>query len=188
LLVTPGEVDGLSGLMKSLAQRYSQHFNRAHRRTGTLWEGRFRSSLVDSESYLFHCHRYIELNPVRAGMVTQPWEYDWSSYRANAGLDSSSLVVQHRLYQALGGTSEERAAAYRRLFAMPLADEDVDRIRASISGGLPLGSEAFLDSVESTLKRRARPGINGRPKKPVPADGKPGSVPGLVSGPAGAWR
>src|SRR5687768_4096313 len=116
VLLTPTKAEGPSLLMKHLVQRYVQYVNRVYRRSGTLWEGRFRSSLVQHQGYLLKCQRYIELNPVRAGMVQFPGTYAWSSYRANAELRSSALVTPHEEYLALGETSEERAEVYRRSF------------------------------------------------------------------------
>jgi putative transposase len=113
LLVTPDSAQGISLLMKHLGQRYVQYINRSYRRNGTLWEGRFRSCIVQSEAYLLRCQRYIELNPVRADMVSHPRDYPWSSYRANAEGQPSSLVSPHALFENLGRTAQERRAAYR---------------------------------------------------------------------------
>ena len=181
MLITPSEADGLSLLMKHLGQRYAQHFNRVHGRTGTLWEGRFKSSLVHDESYLFTCRRYIELNPVRARMVGDPWDYPWVSYRANAGREPSTLIARHRLYLQLGATEDERCDAYRKLFEDPLTDEQLDEIRTAVNGGFALGTREFVEAVERALERRAKPGVNGRPRKRavVLPDGKLGSVPGF---------
>src|SRR5690606_11969461 len=116
LLVTPNTSDGVAKLMKRLGQRYVQYINRTYRRTGTLWEGRFRSCLALEENYILNCYRYIELNPVRAGMVNRPAEYPWSSYRANANGEAASVITPHEVYLALGGSIEERIKAYRELF------------------------------------------------------------------------
>ena len=111
LLMTAAKDDGPSLLMKHLGQRYVQYVNRLYGRSGTMWEGRFRSSIVQQRAYLLRCHRCIELNPVRAGMVSHPAEYRWSSYRANAGHTTSSLVTPHAEYLALGNTDQERTGA-----------------------------------------------------------------------------
>jgi len=113
LLVTPMEDYGVSALMQSLGKRYVQYINKTYKRTGTLWEGRFKSSLVDSNNYLFTCMRYIELNPVRAHMIDVPSEYCWSSYSFNAMSIVNELLIPHPLYLELGSTSEERCYAYR---------------------------------------------------------------------------
>ncbi|HEY2629789.1 MAG TPA: transposase, partial [Usitatibacter sp.] len=112
LLMSGDEPDSSSRMMKSLGERYVPEFNRRHGRTGTLWEGRFRSSVIDTERYLIECQRYIELNPVRAGMVLHPREYPWSSYRTNAEGRPSRLVIGHECYLRLASTDDERRAAY----------------------------------------------------------------------------
>ena len=115
LLLTPSDESCISKLMQVLGRSYVRHVNESYRRTGTLWEGRFKSSMVDSERYFLTVSRYIELNPVRARMVGHPVEYPWSSFRTNATGVSSSLLLQHRIYMALGRCSESRQSAYRAL-------------------------------------------------------------------------
>ena len=102
--------------MKRLGQRYVQYINRSYKRSGTLWEGRFRSCIIQQQEYLFICQRYIEMNPVRAGMVEHPGEYRWSSYQVNGQGKKSDLISRHLLYQSLGRTYTERQMAYRDLF------------------------------------------------------------------------
>src|SRR5437868_704014 len=182
ILLSPQEADGMSAMMKNLGQRYAQRFNRVYGRTGSLFEGRFKSCLVHDASYLFTCQRYIELNPVRARMVDGPWQYPWGSYRANAGREVSMLLKRHRLYDRLGTTDEERSAAYRDLFRDPLTDDELEEIRTAVNGGFALGTREFVAAVEMALKRRARPGAAGRPRKTravVLPDGKLRSVPGF---------
>ena len=157
LLVTPTSSDGVSRLMQSLGRRYVRYFNHTYGRSGTLWEGRFRSCLVEAEDYLLTCHRYIELNPVRAGMVSTPGDYHWSSFHANgAGVDSH-LISHHPLYLALGHSPAERQARYRRLFETHLDDDDLIRIRGVTHRGLVLGSDRFVREVEQLTGRRAKP-------------------------------
>jgi len=180
VLLTPATADGPSNLMKHLGQRYVQSFNRAHERTGPLWEGRFRSHLVDDGAYLFRCHRYIELNPVRAGMVSQPWEFPWSSYRHNAGLDSSILITAHRRYTELGPTHADRTARYRSYFESPPTESELAEIRHAINSGSAFGSSQFLSDLELRLGRRARARSRGRPRRAagnVLPDGKRGLSP-----------
>ena len=165
LLATPQDAEGASQLMKRLGQRYVQHFNRAYRRTGTLWEGRFRSCVVGEEAYFFGCQRYIEMNPVRAGIVAHPGEYRWSSYGANAQGEASPLIRPHSLYGGLGLTDEERQAAYRELFRYELDPGLVDEIRRATHGGLVLGSERFAEEVALLAGRRTQRGRAGRPVK-----------------------
>ena len=154
LLITPSETDSASLLMKHPGQRYVQYVNRVYRRSGTLWEGRFKSSLVQRQGYLLKCQRYIELNPVRAGMVPHPRDYPWSSYRVNGDLRNSALVTPHDGYVALGETPEQRAAAYRCLFQFELDEEDLKEIRSAANGGFALGNQRFKDDLAAMLGRR----------------------------------
>jgi putative transposase len=163
LLLTPKEADGASLLMKHLGQRYVQYVNRAYRRSGTLWEGRFRSCLAGSESYVLACYRYIELNPVRAEMVAHPREYRWSSYKVNAEGKASDLITPHREYLRLAKDAAERRAAYRALFRSELDPETVKEIREATNGGYALGSTRFQAQIEAALGRRATRGKAGRP-------------------------
>jgi putative transposase len=140
LLLSSESTTGPSVLMRRLGQHYVQYFNRNHGRTGTLWEGRFRSCLVESERYLLICQRYIELNPVRAGMVAEPGQYLWSSYRANAlGVDDS-LLTPHLIYTGLGKHGGERHAAYRSLFMEALPDDMLARIRRASNSNTAFGA------------------------------------------------
>src|SRR6185312_13463069 len=116
LLMTPGDAASVSNVMKNLGQRYVQHVNRMDGRSGSLWEGRFRSSIVDTEAYLLRCYRYIECNPVRAGMVADPADYPWSSYRANALGEADPVITPHVRYLSLGQTGIERRIRYLKLF------------------------------------------------------------------------
>lgn len=164
LLVTPAAADSLPRTMQSLGRRYVRHVNAVYRRTGTLWEGRYRAAPIDSEAYFIACMRYIELNPVRAGLAAQPGDYAWSSYRAHAEGRADPLVREHALYRALGATPAERQAAYRRLFDAPLAAAFVDEVRAATNGGWALGGERFKAQIARALGRRVEPGTPGRPR------------------------
>jgi putative transposase len=136
LLVTPAEPQSVPKAMKALGCRYVRHFNHVHQRTGTLLEGRYRSTLVDTVRYFLTCMRYIESNAVRAGMVTRPEEYRWSSYRANAlGSDSRPALAPHQVYLELGPTRLARESAYRQLFRNPLPPQDIEVIRRSTNRG-----------------------------------------------------
>jgi putative transposase len=151
--------------MRYLGGRYVQYVNFVYRRRGTLWEGRFKSSLVDQEQYLLTCYRYIELNPVRANTVEQPQDYCWSSYMSHALGRPDELIDDHPLYLALGNTAEMRSAAYRALFRYQLDDEKLTDIRASLNKGLAVGAERFKDQVETAVARSVRPGQAGRKKE-----------------------
>jgi putative transposase len=136
LLATPETPESLPKAMQSLGRRYVQHFNRAHHRSGTLWEGRYRSTLIDSVRYLLICMCYIERNPDRAGMVNRPEDYRWSSYHTNAlGADSRVVLTPHQVYLELGRTDEARRAAYRQLFGRPPSQEDIDAVRHATNRG-----------------------------------------------------
>ncbi|MFM9968799.1 MAG: transposase [Burkholderiales bacterium] len=163
LLLTPQDAVGASLLMKSLGQQYVQYINRVHGRSGSLWEGRFRASLVQTEAYLLRCHRYIEMNPVRAGMAAHPGEYRWSSYSGNALGRIDLLLTPHVEYLRLGADGPGRQSAYRELL---LADEDeseLAQIRRAANAGYALGAERFIADIEQITGRRAREGRTGRP-------------------------
>jgi putative transposase len=160
LLATPAEDDGISRMMQHLGRLYVRYFNHVHARTGTLWEGRFKACLVQDDEYLLHCYRYIELNPVRARMVSDPADYPWSSYRANALGIESDLRTPHELYCSLGeGT--ERLAAYRALFAAHVDDEPTADIREATRRGLALGDDRFIREMEARTGTRLRAGKSG---------------------------
>jgi len=165
-LLVSAERGGAPGeLMKALGQRYVQYFNRTYRRSGSLWEGRYRSCLTQAEDYLLACQRYIELNPVRAGIVPHPAEFRWSSYRANAQGEPDALVQPHEVYHALGANAEDRQAAYRELFRHELESGLVDEIRRATNGNFALGGERFGEEIAAVLGRRVTPGKSGRPRK-----------------------
>lgn len=166
LLVTPVTGSAVSVLMKHLGQCHAQRINRLYKRSGSLWEGRFKSFLVDTERYMLSCYRYIELNPVRAGMVSHPSEYVWSSYRLNAcSGDSSSWLTPHESYLALGKDPHERQAAYRDLFSCELEAELVDQMRKAVNSGAPFGSNRFRREMEQAAGVRFGTGQRGRPRK-----------------------
>jgi putative transposase len=173
-LLVSAERGGATGeMMKFLGQRYVQYFNKTYRRSGTLWEGRYRSCPTQAETYLLACQRYIELNPVRAAMVEHPADYRWSSYRANAQGESNRLVGPHEIYQALGTDQSSRQAAYRELFRYELEPGMVDQIRQATNGNYALGSALFGEQIAAALKQRALPGKAGRPRKtPEPESGE----------------
>ena len=165
LLMTPRTSSSVGELMKRLGQRYVQYVNRTYRRSGTLWEGRFRSGLTQEENYVLGCYRYIELNPVRANMVEHPAEYRWSSYRTNAQGEPSTLLTHHLLHTALGSDDQARQAAYRELFRYQLDLGMVDEIRTATNGNYALGSSQFQAQTAAALGRRVTPGKSGRPRK-----------------------
>jgi len=165
VLATGRRAGSLSRFMQAVGRRYAQYVNRVHERTGTLFEGRFRSSLVDCERYFFTCMRYIELNPVRAGLVEDAGNYVWSSFSHNAGRDTFEWLVERPEYEALGVDKASRAAAYRALFRKPFAQDELEAVRAGIRKGCPIGSADFLGFVEQRLGRCATIGSQGRPRR-----------------------
>lgn len=139
LLVTPRDHDGTALLMQALGRRFVRYFNASHARTGTLWEGRYRSALVDSDRYYFACSRYIELNPVRAGLASRPGAYAWTSFHRNGGGLANPLISPHPLYLALGECDRVRERAYRELFTRALDPVTIDAIRRATNAGRRLG-------------------------------------------------
>ncbi len=168
LLVTPRTDAAVSKLMQTLGGRYVQYVNAAYGRTGTLWGGRYKASVVDSERYLLTCYRYIELNPVRANMVRHPADYPWSSYRHHGVGEINDLIVEHPLYGALGRSPDERRSAYRGLFPRQVEGEPVIEIRAELNKARVLGGERFREEIEARVSRSVRPAKRGRPRKERP--------------------
>lgn len=154
LLLTPEAVESPSALLQSVGRRYVHYVNQVYRRTGTLWEGRFKSALIDSDRYLLTCSRYIELNPVRARMVEQPGDYRWSSYRHNALGQVDALLTSHFLYEGLDTDAMQRCAAYRSLFSVQADPVELQAIRTATETGTILGNDRFKENIEATLKRR----------------------------------
>lgn len=165
LLLTPADANSVGALMKGLGQRYVQYINRTYKRSGTLWEGRFRSCIAQEENYLLVCQRYIELNPVRAGIVKHPGEYRWSSYGCNGQGEASDLLSHHPVYLSLGSSREERQEVYRELFRHELEPGVIDQIRQATNGNFALGNQRFTEEISAILDRRVVPGKAGRPYK-----------------------
>lgn len=155
LLATGASPASIPGVMQSVGRRYVAHFNHIYERTGTLWEGRYKAALVQSERYLINTQRYIELNPVRAGMVSDPATHRWSSHRRLALGLRDDLVTPHPLFLGLGGRSEESCATYRSLFAKPLDEAVVEQIRDATHHGWGIGDPDFLEWAGRLCDRRA---------------------------------
>jgi len=164
LLLTPKKAAAVPKLIISLGRRYVQYINRTYRRTGTLWDSRYKSSLVQAETYLLACQRYIELNPVRARMVQGPTHYPWSSYRANGLGQPDARLTPHLLYCVLGRNDHDRQSAYRALFRAQLDRDAIDDIRLALHQSQPLGNERFYAKIEQMtgIRRETRP--RGRPR------------------------
>jgi putative transposase len=164
LMLTPHAEHSISQVMQSLGCRYARYVNHTYQRTGTLWEGRYRAGLVDADGYLLRLYRYIEMNPVRAGMVAYPADYPWSSYRSNGEGKPDPLITPHALYLDLSAEAKTRSQTYRALFDTPLDSGQLQEIRHTVNHELALGNDRFKDKVESMTHRRTRLGQAGRPR------------------------
>ena len=165
LLVTPSTNEGVSKLMQSLGRYYVRYVNQTYNRTGTLWEGRFKSTLVDSEQYFLLVSRYIELNPVAADMVNHPVEYPWSSYHGNAEGKKIGLLTPHASYIELGNNPKKRKAAYRELFKHHIPDYTIKEIQDATNKAWVLGADRFKAQIEQQVGRRASPLPRGGDRK-----------------------
>ena len=163
LLCTPRIEKGISAMMQGLGRHYVRYFNYSYKRTGTLWEGRYKSCLVEAEIYLLELYRYIELNPVRAGMVGDPSQYPWSSYRINALGKKSDFCTPHGLYLSLAKDDLERQKAYRALFKHQIDGKLIEDIRQSVNKGMAVGSDSFKQQIESLTGRQMTERKRGRP-------------------------
>lgn len=168
LLVTPESIDSLPRMMQAVGRRYVRHFNDRQGRTGTLWEGRYRSTLIQTESYLLACMAYIDLNPVRAGLVAQARDYPWSSHGHYAGLRSDRLVTPHPLFWTLGNTPFAREAAYAEMVHAGVPAEQQAALTQSVLSGWALGDTDFVADLQKRTQRRVSKTQAGRPlRKPV---------------------
>ena len=165
ILATPCKSDSVSRMMQYVGRRYVPHINYTYGTSGTIWEGRFKASLIHDEQYLLTCMRYIELNPVRANMTAGPGQYRWSSYRANAQGKADELITSHVLYTSLGRSRASRQEAYRRLFKSHVDEADLKDIRAAWQTGTPLGNDYFREKVERKLGSKIGQARRGRPSK-----------------------
>ena len=165
LLATPAEAGASSRMMQSLGRCYVAYFNARHDRTGTLWEGRFKSCLVDSDAYMLACYRYIEMNPVRARLVARPEDFPWSSFAHNALGAHDALITPHATFLALGLTAERRSQAYRDLVSRLLPPQLVDEIRLNLKQQRALGRDSFRQMVEKKTRRFAGTRAPNRPRK-----------------------
>jgi putative transposase len=167
LLMTPSDPTGIGRTLQAVGRRYVPYFNRSYARSGALWEGRYRATVIEGEVHVATCYQYIERNPIRAGIVASATEYPWSSYRANAIGDADPLVTPHAWYLSLGNDPASRQAAYRSSFAIEPLDDDILALRAGTQRGWALGSTRFRTDVETRPKQRARPLRAGRSARHV---------------------
>jgi putative transposase len=167
LLATPEDADGLSRMMQAVGRAYVRTFNQAHERSGTLWEGRYRSTLLQPDQHLLACMVYFDLNPVRTGLVHNPADYVWSSHPHFAGLRPCGWLVPPAAYWSLGNTPFAREAAYAKLVHEGLSTAQVDALTRSVVGGWVLGDEAYVAHLQRTVPRRLTQARPGRPVKRV---------------------
>jgi len=164
LLITPSTPGGVSRMLQDVGRQYVRAINNARSRTGTLWEGRFKSNLIDSETYLLACHRYIELNPVRAGLATAPLDYRWTSHAYYAQGAPNTLISEHPVYVGLGANPQDRRQKFLSLFDSPIEEHELAKLRTAVNKGWALGSETFLDRMGAVLGESLRPARRGRPR------------------------
>jgi putative transposase len=165
LLATPADADGLGAMMQLLGRYYVPYYNQKYGRAGTLWQGRYKTSLIDAEHYLMACCRYIEFAAVRAGLAGTPDQYPWSSYPHHVGMQPDGAITDHALYWALGNTPFQREAAYKELTAQGLGASEIRVLEQAVLKGWPLGSEQFKTLLQQRLKRQVLPAKRGRPFK-----------------------
>ena len=165
LLVSPSDSTGLGRMMQWVGRHYVPYFNAKYMRSGTLWQGRYKAAVIDSEQYFLTCSRYIESNPVRAGLASAPEDYPWSSFAHHVGIRPDPLITDHRVFWALGNTPFDREASYRTLMEQGLSGREVDALTQATLKGWPLGSEEFKVLLAKQVGRRVRPAKRGRPLK-----------------------
>ena len=167
LLATPEQADGLPLMMQAVGRSYVRYFNDAQHRSGTLWEGRYRSTLIQTDRYLLTCMAYLDLNPVRAGLVRQAKDYEWSSHRHYIGQRADKLVAPHPLVWTLGNTPFSREAAYADLVDGGITSAQQGDLTRSVLSGWALGDEDFVADLQKRTTRRAVQTQAGRPGKIV---------------------
>ncbi|MFZ6646045.1 transposase [Undibacterium sp. TJN25] len=173
LLATPSDAEGLSRMMQWLGRHYVPYFNRKYKRTGTLWQGRYKATVMEPGQYFLKCSAYIELSPVRSGLGREPADYPWSSYLHHTGARHDALITEHSLYWGMGNTPFQREAAYKELVEQGVSQKDGDALLSATEKGWLLGSAAFKAEMEKQTERRVSPGKRGRPhlvKKPQPQE------------------
>lgn len=165
LLVTPADAEGLGRMMQWIGRHYVPYFNNKYQRAGTLWQGRYKATVLEPSRYFLVCSRYIELGAVRAGIVASPLEYPWSSYFHHVGIKLDPLITDHPTYWALGNTPFEREATYKASMEQGLSSSEVCMLDEAIIKGWPLGSETFKALLAKQINRRVVPATPGRPSK-----------------------
>jgi len=165
ILMTPADETSIGLTIQHVGRRYVPYFNHSYGRTGTLWEGRYKASVIDSDQYLLTCMRYIELNPIRAAMVKHQSDYRWSSFGFNGYGRNNSVITPHPLYLSLARVGKARRQAYRNLFKSNVDTNELNDIRAAWQTGTPLGNDRFRQKIEKKLKLKVGFDRQGRPKR-----------------------
>lgn len=173
VLATPADPEGLARMMQWVGRHYVPYFNKKYHRAGTLWQGRFKASVVDAAHVLL-CSRYIEFAPVRAQLASNGSEFPWSSHLHHIGLNLDPVIVEHAAYWGLGNTPFERDAAFKGLTEQGLTNAELQALDNDLAKGRVIGSEAFKAELEKLTSRKVRPGKRGRPSKPVAVEGDDG--------------
>lgn len=163
LLLTPKSKDSVSFLFQGVGRQYVKYINKKYQRSGSLWEGRHKGNLIQSDLYLLRCMQYIELNPVRAHMVNKPEEYYWSSYTSNALDSDNSILTPHKIYLELSSSSDERYIIYNDIVGSGMNQNIVDEIGLCVQSGTPLGNQTFINQLENKLNRQVGYSKPGRP-------------------------
>jgi putative transposase len=163
LLATPQTDTGLTQLMQAVGRRYVRYFNDTHHRTGTLWEGRYRSTVLEAEPYLLPCMAYLDLNPVRSGLVMQAGDYPWSSFGHYSGLRADKLLTSHPHIWALGNTPFAREAAYTQMVQAGISAVQQAALTDATLSGWALGTPEFVEDLQKMTPRRLTKGRAGRP-------------------------
>ncbi|MDB5772025.1 MAG: transposase [Burkholderia sp.] len=165
LLATPSDESGLGRMMQWIGRHYVPYFNQKYGRSGTLWQGRYKATVIESERYFMACSAYIELNPVRTGLTYAPQDYPWTSYAHHVGIHLNPVITDHALYWALGNTPFSREAAYRNLLEQGLTADEVLAVTEATRKGWALGSDKYKAQLEKTINRRVQPAKRGRPAR-----------------------
>ncbi len=185
LLATPSDESSLPKAMQAVGRRYVAHFNRRYARRGTLWEGRYRATVIEGERFFLLASRVVEMAPVRNHLVAAPEDYRWSSYRHHIGLTVDSLITDHQLYWALGNTPFERQRVYRELCEQPLDERETTQLMQATLKGWVLGSDTWRDWASRSANRRVSPLPRGRPRKVREAPAAAGATPGTAASASG---
>lgn len=166
LLASPTDATGLARMMQWVGRQYVPYFNARYQRAGTLWQGRYRATVIDSVQYFLLCSRYVESEPVRVGLAGEAGSYPWSSYAHHAGIKPDPVITDHARYWALGNTPFDREAAYKSLMEQGLSSEEARVVGEAARKGWPLGSDKFKAELQKQANRRVTPAKRGRPAKP----------------------